>query len=170
VISGGKKKLIICKKGCLNKLNLYILQHGDAEPKEINPERPLSEQGMHDIRILGMQMQNMGVQLGNIFHSGKLRAEQSASLIAEALSAEIEPLQAEGLNPNDDPAVILGTIEQTGDNMLFVSHMPLVSRLCSSLLTGATDAEFVSTPGTLFCLQKTDGKWRLGYMLTPDFL
>ena len=151
-------------------MNLYILQHGEAVPKEIDPERPLSEHGNRDIRILARHMQNMGVQLGNVFHSGKLRAEQSARLIAETLSPEIQPVQTEGLNPNDDPAVIIGDIEQMNENILIASHMPFVSRLCSTLLTGTTDAEFASIPGTLFCLEKADNKWRLAYMLTPDSL
>lgn len=139
-------------------------------PEEIQPERPLSEQGMRDIRILALHMQNMGVQLGNVFHSGKLRAQQSASLIAETLSPEILPVQTEGLNPNDDPTVIIGDIEQMNENILIASHMPFVSRLCSTLLTGTIDAEFASVPGTLFCLEKAEGKWRLSYMLRPDFL
>lgn len=151
-------------------MNLYILQHGEAVPKEIDPERPLSEHGKRDIRILARHMQNMGVQLGNVFHSGKLRAEQSARLIAETLSPEIQPVKTEGLNPNDDPAVINGDIEQMNENILIASHMPFVSRLCSTLLTGTTDAEFASIPGTLFCLEKADDKWRLACMLTPDFL
>ena len=149
---------------------LYILQHGEAVPKEIDPERPLSEHGKRDIRIRARHLQHMGVQLGNIFHSGKLRAEQSARLIAETLSPETRPVQAEGLNPNDDPAVIIGDIEQINENILIASHMPFVSRLCSTLLTGTIDAEFASVPGTLFCLEKADNKWRLVYMLTPDFL
>jgi len=151
-------------------LNLYILQHGEAVPKEIDPERPLSEQGVRDIRNLAMHMQNMGVQLGNIFHSGKLRAQQSARLIAEVLSPEIEPVQTDGLNPNDDPSVILDDIQQMHGNILIASHMPFVSRLCSVLLTGTDNAEFDSLPGTLFCLEKNDYKWRLAYMLRPDFL
>ena len=151
-------------------MNLYILQHGEAVPKEIDPERPLSEHGNRDIRILALHMQNMDVQLGNIFHSGKLRAEQSARLIAETLSPEILPVKTEGLNPNDDPAVIIGDIEQMNENILIASHMPFVSRLCSMLLTGTTEAEFASVPGTLFCLEKADDKWRLAYMLRPDFL
>jgi len=151
-------------------LNLYILQHGEAVPKEIDPERPLSEHGNRDIRILALHMQNMDVQLGNIFHSGKLRAEQSARLIAETLSPEILPVKTEGLNPNDDPAVIIGDIEQMNENILIASHMPFVSRLCSTLLTGTIEAEFAYVPGTLFCLEKADDKWRLAYMLRPDFL
>lgn len=151
-------------------MNLYILQHGEAVAKEIDPERPLSEQGIRDIRILALHMQNMGVQLGNVFHSGKLRAEQSARLVAETISPGIQPLQTEGLNPNDDPTVIIGDIEQINENILIASHMPFVSRLCSTLLTGTVDAEFASIPGTLFCLEKADNKWRLAYMLRPDFL
>jgi phosphohistidine phosphatase len=151
-------------------LNLYILQHGEAVPKEIQPDRPLSEQGVRDIRILALHMQNMGVQLGKVFHSGKLRAEQSARLIIDTISPELQPVQTEGLNPNDDPTVIVGDIEHMNENILIASHMPFVSRLCSSLLTGASEAEFASVPGTLFCLEKADDKWRLAYMLTPDFL
>jgi len=151
-------------------LNLYILQHGEAVPKEIDPERPLSEHGNRDIRILALHMQNMDVQLGNVFHSGKLRAEQSARLITETLSPEILPVQTEGLSPNDDPTVIISDIEQMNENILIASHMPFVSRLCSTLLTGAIEAEFASVPGTLFCLEKADDKWRLAYMLRPDFL
>jgi phosphohistidine phosphatase len=151
-------------------LYLYVLQHGEAVPKEIQPDRPLSEQGIRDVRILARHMQNMGVQLQNVFHSGKLRAQQSARLITETISPEIRPVQTEGLNPNDDPSMIIGDFEQMNENILIVSHMPFVSRLCSTLLTGTTEAEFASVPGTLFCLEKADDKWRLVYMLRPDFL
>ena len=151
-------------------MNLYILQHGDAVPKDLDPERPLSEQGRRDIRILAMHMNNMGVQLETVFHSGKLRARQSAELIAEILSPGLEPVQAEGLNPNDDPAAIIGDLEQMNGNLLIASHMPFVSRLCSTLLTGTTSAEFASKPGTLFCLEKSDDRLRLAWMLRPDFL
>jgi phosphohistidine phosphatase len=151
-------------------LYLYVLQHGEAVPKEIQPDRPLSEQGIRDVRILARHMQNMGVQLQNVFHSGKLRAQQSARLITETISPEIQPVQTEGLNPNDDPSVIIGDFEQMNENILIVSHMPFVSRLCSTLLTGTTGADFASVPGTLFCLEKADDKWRLVYMLRPDFL
>ena len=122
------------------------------------------------MRLLAMHMQNVDVQLGKIFHSGKLRAEQSARLIAESIPPGIEPEQAEGLKPNDDPAIISGVIEPMRENVLIVSHMPFVSRLCSTLLTGTTETEFASVPGTLFCLEHTDRKWRLAYMLRPDFL
>ena len=146
------------------------MQHGEAEAKEVDPERPLTAEGARGIRVLAMHMQNMGVQLDKVFHSGKLRAEQSAGLVADVLSPGVQPVQAAGLNPNDDPVTIVSDIDQIGENILIASHMPFVSRLCSVLLTGTTDAEFASLPGTLFCLEKSEGKWRLAYMLRPDFL
>lgn len=149
-------------------MNVYILQHGEAEPKEIDPERPLSEQGIRDIAAVALHLHNAAVQLGTICHSGKLRAEQSARCIAETLSAEIEPAHSKGLNPNDDPKVFAGRIDQMSGDALIVSHMPFVSRLCSTLLTGTTEAEFASLPGTLFCLDNSDGQWRLLYMLRPS--
>jgi phosphohistidine phosphatase len=136
----------------------------------MQPERPLSEQGVRDIRNLALHLQNMGLQLGNVFHSGKLRAQQSAGLIAETVSPGIKPVQTDGLGPNDDPTVIIEDIERMDANILIVSHMPFVSRLCSTLLTGTADAEFASIPGTLFCLEKEGNKWRLACMLRPDFL
>jgi phosphohistidine phosphatase SixA len=60
-------------------------------------------------------------------------------------------------------------INQMDEDILLASHMPFVSRLCSTLMTGSDDAEFASMPGTLICLEKSDNKWRLAYMLRPDF-
>jgi phosphohistidine phosphatase len=151
-------------------LNLYILQHGEAVPKQVDPGRPLSDNGVRDIRMLAMHMKKMDVRLENVLHSGKLRAEQSARLITEVLSPEIEMMQADGLNPGDDPSEVLKVIEHMTGNILVASHMPLVSRLCSMLLTGSADTEFASLPGTLFCLEKNQDKWRLAYMLRPDLL
>ena len=149
---------------------LYILQHGDAVDESIDPERPLSQQGIDDIQRLAWRMQAMGIQLAHIFHSGKLRAEQSAEIIAQEVSPAISPVKTDGLKPNDDPSIIVEEIDKTGDNILIASHMPFVSRLSSYLLSGDKEAEFASEPGTLFCLEKVDGRWRLVCMVRPDFL
>ena len=103
-------------------------------------------------------------------HSGKLRAEQSASLMAETLAPAIKPIVADGLKPKDDPALFASAIVPQGKDIMIVSHMPLVSRLCSVLLTGYADTEFASSPGTLFCLDNKSGIWRLQFMLRPEFL
>ena len=146
------------------------MQHGDAVDKSVDPERPLSQQGIDDILRLAWRMQSMGVQLAHILHSGKLRAEQSAEIIAQEVAPGVNPVEMDGLNPNDDPSVIAEEIQKASENLLIASHMPLVSRLSSFLLTGNAETEFASQPGTLFCLEKVDGRWRLVCMIRPDFL
>ena len=145
------------------------MQHGDAVDESIDPERPLSQQGIDDIQHLAWKMQSMGIQLAHIFHSGKLRAEQTAEIIAQEVAPAVQPLQTAGLKPNDDPSVIAEDIGKMADDILITSHMPLVSRLCSWLLAGNTDIEFASEPGTLLCLEKHENQWRLASMVRPDF-
>lgn len=141
------------------------MQHGDAEPESVNSERPLSQKGTDDIQRLCQRMQALGIELTHIFHSGKRRAEQTAGIISQQLAPMVKPAIAGGLKANDDPAVITAVIEQMDDNVLIASHMPFVSRLCSTLLTGSPDTEFASQPGTLFCLEKNSDRWRMIYML-----
>ncbi len=31
-------------------MKVYLVQHGEAESKEVNPQRPLTEQGMRDVQ------------------------------------------------------------------------------------------------------------------------
>ena len=145
------------------------MQHGDAVDESVDAERPLSQQGIDDIQHLAWRMQKMGVQLAHIYHSGKLRAEQSAEIIAQEVAPAVQPLQVNGLKPNDDPSVIAEDINKIADDILITSHMPFVSRLCSWLLAGHSDIEFASEPGTLFCLEKHGKCWRLIGMIRPDF-
>lgn len=145
------------------------MQHGDAVDESIDAERPLSKQGIDDIQRLAWRMQKMGVQLAHIFHSGKLRAEQTAEIIAQEVAPAVQPLQVNGLKPNDDPSVIAEDINKMAEDILITSHMPFVSRLCSWLLAGNTEIEFASEPGTLFCLDKQGKHWRLIGMIRPDF-
>lgn len=149
---------------------LYILQHGDAVSKAVDPERPLSAQGKRDIEKIASILRGMQVQPAYIFHSGKLRARQSARIIAATLAPGIEPAQADGLAPNDDPAIIIEHIIRLDGSLLIASHMPFVSRLCSDLLSGGPGCQFASVPGSLICLEKTTQGWQLDWMLRPQLL
>ena len=149
---------------------LYILQHGDAVPKTADPQRPLSPAGIHDIEKVAAFLRGMQQQPDYLFHSGKLRAQQTAQIVAEQLAAELEPRRTDGLGPNDDPAIIIETIGRLDGNILIASHMPFVSRLCSELLSGGPDCAFASEPGTLICVQRNPQGWQMDWMLRPAFV
>jgi phosphohistidine phosphatase len=149
---------------------LYILQHGDAEPASVDPERPLSAIGVRDIENMATRLHGMQVQPAYIFHSGKQRARQTAQIISQQIAPELEPVQTDGLAPNDDPAIIIEDIIRLDQEILIVSHMPFVSRLCSDLLSGGAGCTFGSVPGTVMCLQSGPQGWQMQWMLRPECL
>jgi phosphohistidine phosphatase len=149
---------------------LYILQHGEAEPKSVDPERPLSVAGFRDVEKIAARLQAMQVRPAYLFHSGKLRAHQSAQIVAEIIAPEVEPVQADGLGPNDDPAIIIEDIIRLNQDILIASHMPFVSLLCSDLLSGDPHSAFASVPGSVICLHSGPQGWQMEWMLRPGCL
>ena len=63
-------------------MKLYLAQHGEACPKEVDPERPLTDQGREDIERLTAFLGRAGIQVTRVIDSGKLRAAQTADLLA----------------------------------------------------------------------------------------
>src|SRR5713101_8922035 len=55
------------------RMKLYLLQHGDALLEEVNPDRPLSERGLEDVRRLAEFVWNHGIHVKHVYHSGKTR-------------------------------------------------------------------------------------------------
>ena len=66
-------------------MRIYLTQHGLAVPKDVDPDRPLSEQGRQDVQRLADFLKNTGAQVEQVLHSGKTRAEQTATILAPAL-------------------------------------------------------------------------------------
>jgi len=150
------------------KARLYIMQHGDAVPKNENTARPLSNNGLRDIRQIAAHMAEKDVLIQRIVHSGKLRAEQTAKIISEKLAPDVVPEVVEGINPNDNPKKFIDDLGDIEGAVLVASHMPFVSNLCSALLSGHLDAQFRFTPGAVACLDYEEGQWSLLCMMSPE--
>ncbi len=82
-------------------MRIYLTQHGEALAKDVDRERPLSEQGRADVQRLAEFLRDKGVRVEHIWHSGKTRAEQTAALIADAILPDGRPEARPGLGPND---------------------------------------------------------------------
>ena len=57
-------------------MKLYLVQHGEACAKEVDAERPLTDQGKRDIDRLAAFLKQAGIQVSRVIHSGKLRAKK----------------------------------------------------------------------------------------------
>ena len=82
-------------------MKLYLAQHGEAVSKAEDPERPLSEQGRRDVRVVAGLLKAAGLRVERVWHSGKARAEQTARVLAGAvLPRGRKPQAIEGIGPN----------------------------------------------------------------------
>ena len=150
---------------------VYLMRHGEAVSEREDPARPLSRQGETDVRELaGLLAHRFRLMPGHIFHSPKLRAAQTASIISQALPLAPAPEEMDGLRPSDDPAVWSQHLEVMDKDVMLVGHLPHLPRLASLLLLADTGKDILDfTPGTVVCLEKT-GRWRVKWMISPQTL
>jgi phosphohistidine phosphatase len=152
------------------KVRLYLVQHARAVEKEVNGERPLSAEGKEDARKVAAFLKETGLSVGRLWHSGKLRAAQTAESIAEGVNATGKIEEKEGLKPNDNVEAVADELAADEGSTMLVGHMPFVGRLASLLLTGSEEADIVGfRQGAIACLEKDEnGKWRIEWMITPE--
>jgi phosphohistidine phosphatase len=153
-------------------MRIYLTQHGLAVPKDVDPDRPLSEQGREDLRRLTEFLDNAGIQVGQILQSGKTRAEQTAVILAGALLPERKPQARAGLGPKDPLEKLSPEIAFWSVDTLIVGHLPHLGRLASLLLVSDPDRPLLAfQPGSMACLEKdAEGRWVLAWMLRPELL
>jgi phosphohistidine phosphatase len=151
-------------------MRLYLVQHGEAVAKEIDPERPLSEDGGRDIRQLGEWLARRGTQVSRVLHSGKTRARQTAEKLAVAVAPDLAVEAVSGLAPKDPVTPFLAGIgDWAGGDTLVVGHQPFMGRLVSALLNCGDRNVVAYRPGTLVCLEsdQTEG-WLLVWVVRPE--
>ena len=136
-------------------MRIYLTQHGLAVPKDVDPDRPLGEQGREDVRRLAELLRNAGIQVGQVLHSGKTRAEHTAAILAEALLPEGQPEAHAGLGPNDPIEKVSPETAFWSVDTLIVGHLPYLGRLASLLLASDPDRPLLAfQPGSMACLEK----------------
>jgi phosphohistidine phosphatase len=151
---------------------IYLVQHGEAASKAVHPERPLTDKGIADISAMARFLKQGGVPIGRILHSGKLRAEQSAGILAQALTAGAAADAIKHINPNDPVREFAGKLKHYGTDSLFVGHLPFMEKLVAYLVCGSEDCRSVAfTPGSVVCLSAIDGKsWNIEWMIRPELI
>lgn len=149
-------------------MKLYLVQHGEALPKEVDRERPLSDEGRQDVERLGAFLAGRGVHVSRVWHSGKIRAQQTAALLAARVELGGAAEAHVGLAPNDPPAALASTLADLGDDAMVVGHLPFMARLVTKSDDGPTVAY---RPGSLVCLERGEGGgWAIAWMLRPELM
>ncbi len=152
-------------------MQLYLMQHGDAKPEAEDPERPLSGVGREETQAIANKLSSLGVNPTRIFHSPKLRAKQTAEILASALGAEIE--ETEGLKPKDDPQIIQEKVSHLTESgsYFFVGHLPNIELVAALLVTDMSEPPIhISRYSAPLCLENPEKVWRIKFYLLPELL
>lgn len=146
---------------------LYLVRHGDAKSEEENPLRPLSDRGEEDVRRVAGFLVGKGIRVMQIFHSAKLRAGQTARILADYLKPVRDMQQIDGLAPMDDPMIWSRRLSSMHDDVMLVGHLPYLSMLSGLLLSGGKGKHQLDYhSGGVACL-KRNSKWHLQWMISP---
>jgi len=154
-------------------MRVYLVQHGLATDADTDVSRPLSGQGREDVtRTAGFLSLFEKPHPARILHSGKLRAEQTAAMFAEAWGG-IPVACTHDLAPNDDPSVWSARLAGWHEDVMLVGHLPYMQRLAGLLICADPDREAVHfRNGGVVCLQRNglenaDSGWSVQWQINP---
>lgn len=135
----------------------YLAHHGDALGPEVDPQRPLSSRGRAQADALAAQAAAQGVRPVAIWHSGKLRARQTAEAYWRACNPLAEFTATRWAQPGDPPRLADVLEVETRDVML-VGHMPHLDRLLRRLL-GDDEGLSPFPVNGLVAVERVNGAW-----------
>ena len=152
-------------------MKVYLVQHGEAKPKSVDPTRPLTERGRQEAQRVAAFAERLGLEVRQIRHSGKTRAEQTAAILGEALSPPDGVVTTSGLTPLDDVQPVADALAQEPQPVMLVGHLPFMARLTGLLVTDDPGHSVVRfRNGGIVCLAYEEEKdiWLVSWILTPE--
>jgi phosphohistidine phosphatase len=153
-------------------MRVYLMQHGKPVPEEVNPDRPLSDEGKREVVKVSEFLGRIGLRVEVIFHSGKMRARQTGEIIAARLGPETKVEERIGLSPMSDVKPAAAEIHAAQRDFFIAGHLPHLAKLASLLVTGSeTPAVVRFQQGGVVCLEKDEaGKWSVVWMVVPEIV
>src|SRR5712691_1344334 len=109
-------------------MHLVLVHHGDAVGPEVDPRRPLSPWGRDAVGQLAAEAASLGVKPAVIWHSGKLRAKETAEAFWRACNPFAEFSATRDLQPGDQPEWIRDRLVDETREILIVGHFPHLPR------------------------------------------
>jgi len=152
-------------------MKLYLVQHGKAVQEELDPQRPLTEEGRRDTQKVAGFIKPLKISIDYLWHSGKKRAAQTAEILTEVV--KYKTLTAHnGLGPNDDVTALKDELATAQQDIMIVGHLPFLGKLTSLLLSGSESANIVAFKNSgIVCLTRYEkDQWQLDWVVTPELI
>lgn len=117
---------------------LFLVHHAQAADALVDTQRPLTLEGRVHADDLARRAHARGAKPEVIWHSGKLRARQTAEAMWRACNPLAELAAARGLQPDDPPLWMRDSVEGDQRDIMLVGHMPHMARLYRLLIGEST--------------------------------
>jgi phosphohistidine phosphatase len=119
-------------------MKLYFLRHAEASYDAPSDEaRPLTPHGIERTQTAARVLRKLNIAPQYIFSSPRVRAEQTAEIIAKELGVDVEISEEVNFGFSIESVVaLLGQVGDDVDEVMFVGHNPSMSEVVSEL-TGA---------------------------------
>lgn len=134
-------------------MKLWLLRHGEAEPKaRTDAERNLTENGRLEVEGAAAHMQNQPLQA--ILVSPYQRAKQTAEIVRQVLGFSGPVETVPWLTPESDPGDAMLYLDRRSEqNLLLVTHQPFVGVLGGWLVNGQRDTPIPMATASLVELE-----------------
>jgi phosphohistidine phosphatase len=145
---------------------LFLVHHGDAVGPDVDARRPLSAEGKAEVERLAAQAASLGAKPAVVWHSGKLRAKQTAEAFWRACNALAEFSATRDLQPDDPPQWMRDRLRMETRDILVAGHFPHLPRLLALLITGGEGGVVFPQHGVVALETRDEGqtwqeRWRL---------
>jgi phosphohistidine phosphatase len=112
---------------------LYLVHHADAVTAEVDSTRPLSSRGRAQATDVARRVAARQARPVAIWHSGKLRARETAEIYLQATNPAATFTATRGLQPDDDPEWMRDALAGETDDLMIVGHYPYLPTLLQLL-------------------------------------
>ncbi len=148
---------------------IWLVQHGQCEPKSRDPQRPMSAAGRQEVERVAVWAAGAGLKVEQIRHSGKLRAQQTAEIFAQRLQPGQGTDCCSGLGPNDDVRPVAEELAGCPHPVMIVGHLPFLARLAGLMLADDPQRQVVRfRNGGLVGLVREEDGWAVACVVPPE--
>jgi len=153
-------------------MELYLVQHGASKSESDDPLRGLTDEGRQTVEQMAILLGSLGLALDRVQHSERLRARQTAEIMAERLRPHRGTKQVGGLGPNDYVEPMRDRLQTESNNLMLVGHLPYLSRLVAMLLGVHKDHTVLEfrMGGVVRIDRNESGEWIVRWAITPELL
>jgi phosphohistidine phosphatase len=142
-------------------LHLYLVHHGVAVAPDVDARRPLSPDGKADVERLAARAAARGAKPLVVWHSGKLRAKQTAEAFWRACNALAEFSATRDLQPDDPAQWIRDRLRGETRDILIAGHFTHLPRLFALLILGGEAGSEFPMNGVVALTTEDGGEtWR----------